>query len=163
MSQTFAGKHVAVTGASRGIGAAIVNAFAQEGASLSLLSRNRAALESQSQKALASGASKAHVFEMDVGVQSSVSQAFSEAQEALGPVDVLVNNAGAVESRPLARTSQGLWNTMMAVNLNGVFYCIDAVLSAMLERASGRIVNIASTAGLTGCLLYTSPSPRDTA
>lgn len=86
----------------------------------------------------------------DVGNEEQISAMLAAAREAHGPVDALIANAGAAESAPLAKTTLQIWNAMLAVNLTGVFLCARGVLPDMLERGSGRIVNMASTAGLKG-------------
>jgi NAD(P)-dependent dehydrogenase (short-subunit alcohol dehydrogenase family) len=87
---------------------------------------------------------------MDVGDAQSVAQGFTEARAALGPVTLLVNNAGQAESAPFGKTSHALWQRMLDVNLTGTFLCMQAALPDMLAARQGRIVNIASTAGQRG-------------
>jgi NAD(P)-dependent dehydrogenase (short-subunit alcohol dehydrogenase family) len=127
-----------VTGASRGIGAAIARRLAQDGHDVILMGRQLGPLQ-----ALAAEL-KGRAIACDVTELSSVAAAFAEA----GPLDILVNNAGAAESAPLARTSDELWQRMLAVNLTGTFLCSRAALSGM--KGWGRIVNVASTAGQRG-------------
>jgi 3-hydroxybutyrate dehydrogenase len=90
------------------------------------------------------------VVALDVTHPDSVDAAFAQAAQRFGPVDVLVNNAGQARAAPFAKTDIALWQSMLDVNLTGVFLCTRAVLPAMLERRYGRIVNIASTAGQIG-------------
>lgn len=142
----LAGKHAVVTGGGRGIGAAIAAELAQAGARLTLLGRNLASLEAKAQQLDA----PVHVETCDVTSPDEVQRAFGAAQEAMGPITILVNNAGQAESQPFARTDLGLWQRMLAVNLTGTFLCTQAALPGMLEAGWGRIVNIASTAGLKG-------------
>lgn len=87
---------------------------------------------------------------MDVSDSDSVRAAFTEARSRAGVIDILVNNAGQAESAPLARTDDALWRQMMDVNLSGSFFCMRAALPGMVDAGWGRIVNIASTAGLIG-------------
>lgn len=142
----LAGRHAVVTGAGRGIGAAIAQALAAQGASVSLMGRSPAPLQ-----ALAARMPGRHAaIAADVADEDSVRRAFAEARERLGPVTLLVNNAGQAESAPFGKTSMALWQQMLAVNLNGTFLCSQAALPDMLEAGWGRIVNVASTAGLTG-------------
>jgi NAD(P)-dependent dehydrogenase (short-subunit alcohol dehydrogenase family) len=149
-------RHALVTGASRGIGAAIARRLAGDGFRLSLLGRDRDALHAV-EATLAPGLHTVVV--ADVTDEAAVHAAVTEARTLLGPVAVLVNNAGAAESAPLARTSRALWDRMLAVNLTSAYLCSQAVLAdlrrAASERAShaargARIVNIASTAGQKG-------------
>jgi NAD(P)-dependent dehydrogenase (short-subunit alcohol dehydrogenase family) len=138
------GKHAVVTGGGRGIGAAIAAALAKQGATLTLMGRDQARLEARA-RALA-----ARWVTVDVADPESVTVAFSRAQAAAGPVHILVNNAGAAASAPFVRTDLALWTQMLGVNLTGTYLCCRQVLPGMLEHGYGRVVNIASIAGLTG-------------
>lgn len=148
-------RHVWITGAGRGIGAAIAHAFAHEGAALSLSGRNLQTLESQAAELRkAFPGVKLHLSVMDLSDPASVDAAHRANHAALGPVTVLVNNAGQALSQPFAKTDLQLWQQMLNVNLTGTYLCIQAALPDLLaESAKGhtaRIVNIASTAGLKG-------------
>ena len=143
---TLKGHHVVVTGAARGIGAEVAQTLAAEGARLTLLGRRGDALRSLVAELPGVGHG---VVVADVSEPSQVDAAFAEAA-ARGPVTVLVNNAGQAETAPFAKMSIELWQRMLAVNLTGTFLCTQAALPGMLEARWGRIVNIASTAGLTG-------------
>jgi NAD(P)-dependent dehydrogenase (short-subunit alcohol dehydrogenase family) len=148
-------RHVWVTGAGRGIGAAVAHAFAREGAALSLSGRNMQTLEAQAAELRkASPGVKLHLSAMDLSDPESVMAAHLSNQTALGPVTVLVNNAGQALSQPFVKTDLQLWQQMLSVNLTGTYLCIQAALPDLLaEGAKGqaaRIVNIASTAGLKG-------------
>jgi NAD(P)-dependent dehydrogenase (short-subunit alcohol dehydrogenase family) len=147
MSQ-LAGQHAVVTGGGRGIGAAIAQALAREGATVSVLGRDTARLAAQ--VAALGGDAKAHAVGVDVTDEASVRNAFAAVRERFGQVDVLVNNAGQAESALLAKTDLALWQRMLAVNLTGTFLCTREVIPEMRKRGSGRIVNVASTAGLLG-------------
>ncbi|GIW37965.1 MAG: 3-hydroxyacyl-CoA dehydrogenase [Meiothermus sp.] len=144
--QPLAGKHAVVTGGGRGIGAAIAAELAQAGARLTLMGRNRSGLEARAQQMNA----EVHIETCDVTNSEEVQRAFGAAQKALGPITILVNNAGQAESQPFSKTDLGLWQRMLSVNLTGTFLCTQAALPGMLEAGWGRIVNIASTAGLKG-------------
>jgi NAD(P)-dependent dehydrogenase (short-subunit alcohol dehydrogenase family) len=146
MTSSLHNEHVIITGAGRGIGAAIAHALAMNGAKISLLGRNRESLE----KVAAELGTATCVAVADVTVPASVRQAFASAKEQFGPVSILVNNAGQARSAPLHAGDDSLWNEMLAVNLGGVYQCIRCALPDMLQAGRGRIVNIASTAGLTG-------------
>jgi NAD(P)-dependent dehydrogenase (short-subunit alcohol dehydrogenase family) len=148
MSSPLAGKHAVVTGGGRGIGAAIAAALATQGATLTLMGRDQARLEAKARSLAVDGKVRAVV--VDVSEESSVTAAFSRATAEAGPVEILVNNAGVVETAPVARTDLALWTRMLAVNLTGTYLCCRQVIPGMLERDYGRVVNIASTAGLTG-------------
>jgi NAD(P)-dependent dehydrogenase (short-subunit alcohol dehydrogenase family) len=140
------GRHALVTGAARGIGAEVARALAHEGAQLTLLGRRRDALEALAREL----PTQAQAVVADVADAAAVNAAFETARARFGPVTILVNNAGAAESAPFAKTSLELWNRMLAVNLTGSFLCAQAALPQMLDARRGRIVNIASTAGLKG-------------
>jgi len=131
------GRHAVVTGGSRGIGLAIVERLAQEGARVSIVSRS-------SPRVAAFHAAA------DVCSESEVRAAFKACRDANGAIDILVNNAGIVESATLARTSAEMWDRIIATNLSGTFLCTREVFSEMTAAKWGRIVNVASTAGLAG-------------
>ena len=139
-------EHAVITGANRGIGAAIAHALAPTGAKISLFGRNREALE----KVAAELGTETSVAVTDVTDGASVQAAFAQAKAKFGPVTILVNNAGQARSAPLHVGDESLWNEMLAVNLGSVYRCIRCVLPDMLQAGRGRIINIASTAGLTG-------------
>jgi NAD(P)-dependent dehydrogenase (short-subunit alcohol dehydrogenase family) len=142
MDDTLNGKHAVVTGASRGIGLAVARALLAQGARVTLMARDAAALE-----AAAAGLGGATAWRtMDVTDPAAVAQAFAQA----GAVDILVNNAGQAASAPFGRTDDALWQRMLDVNLTGAYHCIQAALPGMVDAGWGRIVNVASTAGLTG-------------
>jgi NAD(P)-dependent dehydrogenase (short-subunit alcohol dehydrogenase family) len=176
---TLSGLHAVVTGGGSGIGEAIAAALLREGARVTVMGRSEARLL-QARERLAGRASTGsarpfdklrangesgvaaeensvraepvealpaiHVCAVDVTDPASVEQAF----ESAGPVDLLINNAGQVESQPFARTTLDHWNRLLQVNLTGTFLCTQQVLPGMTERGFGRIVNIASTAALKG-------------
>ena len=136
--------HALVTGGGRGIGRAIAAGFARSGATVTVLGRQRSALD----EAVAAG--DAHFADVaDVGEQASIGEAIAKAA-ARQPIDILVANAGIAESAPFAKSDAALFGRMIDVNLMGVVYSIQAVLPSMKERPYGRIVAVASTAGLKG-------------
>jgi NAD(P)-dependent dehydrogenase (short-subunit alcohol dehydrogenase family) len=145
MAGALDGRHAVVTGGGRGIGAAIATALSAEGARVTLMGRNEAQLKERAET-LPVG----HAVRCDVADQAGVAAAFAEATRAFGPVAILVNNAGAAESAPFVRTSLELFRRMLDVNLVGTFLCSRAALPDMLEAGFGRIVNVASIAGLKG-------------
>ncbi len=145
MTMTLKGKHAIVTGAGKGIGAAIVDVLAAQGARLTLMGRNLEPL-----LAKAESLPQAQAISVDVTDSGQLSTAFQAAREAFGPVDILVNNAGQAHTSPGHRMDDDNWHRMIAVNLDSVFYgCREALLD-MRKQGSGRIVNIASTAALKG-------------
>ncbi|MFH0128647.1 SDR family NAD(P)-dependent oxidoreductase [Variovorax sp. VaC1] len=146
-SNSLTGRHALVTGAARGIGAEIARTLAAEGAVLTLLGRDRDALQRVADSLAGSGHG---VVAADVANPEAVQSAFAQARAARGAIGVLVNNAGAAESAPFLKTSFELWQRMLSVNLTGSFLCAQAALPDMLDTGWGRIVNIASTAGQKG-------------
>jgi len=153
MAEGLKGRHALVTGGGRGIGLAIARALLSEGASVTLLGRDRGRLESA-----AAGLNGVVAIETaDVVEPKQVVAAFTAAAERAGAIDILVNNAGQAVSRPLVKTDPAFWHQLLGANLTGTFLCTQQVLPAMLERSYGRIINVASTAGLKGyayCTAY---------
>jgi NAD(P)-dependent dehydrogenase (short-subunit alcohol dehydrogenase family) len=144
------GAHAIVTGGGTGIGAAIARALAAEGAKLTLVGRRKEPLH---EVAAQTGAAVAPA---DVTDPGEVQKAFASAREANGPITILVNNAGAAESAPFRAITVEAWRRTMAVNLDALLHCCQAALPDLLDAASGRIVTVASTAGLKG-YTYTAP------
>lgn len=145
---TLRGAHALVSGGGRGIGAAIASALAAEGARLTLLGRDRAALAAHAAALPASA--EAFAVTADVADADQVGAAFARAAERHGGVAVLVNNAGVASSGPFAKLERAEWERILGVNLTGTYNCTRAALPAMLAAGAGRIVNVASTAGLVG-------------
>jgi len=136
--------HALVTGGGRGIGRAIASALVQSGASVTVIGRSRKTLD----EAVAAGA--AHFAAVaDVADQAAVSAAIAEAATRR-PIDILVANAGIAESAPFGKSEAALFRRMMDVNFMGVVHAVQAVLPSMKDRPYGRIVAVASTAGLKG-------------
>jgi NAD(P)-dependent dehydrogenase (short-subunit alcohol dehydrogenase family) len=148
MSGFLDGRHALVTGGGRGIGAAIATALAAEGALLTLVGRDRDVLERHA--ATLPETAEAYSVAGDVADETSVAAAFADARARHGEIGVLVNNAGIALSRPFAKLDPTTWAAVLATNLTGTFLCCREVVPAMLEAGNGRIVNIASTAGLAG-------------
>ena len=145
---TLRGRHAVVTGGGRGIGATIARALVEQGAAVTLMGRNAATLEDEAARLRPLG--KVHCQAVDIADAESTTTAFAAAAQALGPVTLLINNAGQAVSAPIGKTDLALWNRMLAVNLTGSYLAIHAVLPGMLEQGWGRIVNSASTAALKG-------------
>ena len=142
------GRHVFITGAAQGIGAAIAETLANQGAVLTLAGRRQAVLDTLAQRLQT--VTRCAVVTMDVSDADAVAKGFAQARAVLGPVNMLVNNAGQAESGPFGKTSPELWQRMLDVNLTGTFLCTQSALPDMLAARAGRIVNIASTAGQRG-------------
>jgi NAD(P)-dependent dehydrogenase (short-subunit alcohol dehydrogenase family) len=138
-------RHAVVTGGGRGIGAAISQVLVAAGMRVTLMGRDAATLEATRAMLGAHGA-----VTVDVTDEDSVAAAFTAAVAANGPIEVLVNNAGIADSAPLQRTTTEAWRRLLAVNLDGVFFCCREAIAGMRERKWGRIVNVASICGLRG-------------
>lgn len=149
-NRAFAGQHVLVTGASRGIGWAIAQAFAARGARLSLAGRDATLLEQRRATLNASAGPDHTAFSADLTDPEAAGSMVRHAVAAHGPVDILINNAGYGASQPFAKMTAEHWDQMLAVNLSSVFHVTSAAIGHMLPRKAGRIINVASTAGLTG-------------
>lgn len=143
----LAGRHALVTGASRGIGVAIARRLLNEGACVTLLGRQLASVRDVAEKL---SERDAHAVAADVSDGTQMQTAILDAANRFGAIDILVNNAGQAASAPVHRMEDALWHTMLSVNLTGTYNGIRHVLPSMLQRNFGRIVNIASVAGLKG-------------
>jgi NAD(P)-dependent dehydrogenase (short-subunit alcohol dehydrogenase family) len=141
----LAGHHALVTGGGTGIGAAIARALAAEGARLTLVGRRREKLEE-----VGCGDFDALVAPADVTDREQVFDAFATAREAQGPITILVNNAGGTASAAFAKVTPEQWRETMTVNLDALLHCCQAALPDLLQAEAGRIVTIASSAGLRG-------------
>jgi len=146
----LAGRHAVVTGASRGIGAAVAEALARDGAAVTLMGRDLRALGARASALAARHAVRALPVACDVADAGAVARAFDEARAALGEVQVLVANAGESASATLEATDGALWDRMLAVNLTGAFLCTQQVLPAMRAARDGRVVFVSSTSALKG-------------
>lgn len=146
-TKPLAGKHALVTGASRGIGAAIVRRLLAEGARVTLLGRQIAAVRELAEKL---SAQDTYAVAADVSDSSQMRAAIQDASNHFGPIDILVNNAGQAASAPVHKMEDAMWHTLLSVNLTGTYNGIRHVLPSMMQRDFGRIVNIASVAGLKG-------------
>jgi NAD(P)-dependent dehydrogenase (short-subunit alcohol dehydrogenase family) len=138
-----------VTGGGRGLGRAIARALGAEGLAVAVGARSRDQIDDAAAELRADGRAGLAV-PLDVTDAASVTAAVASVTTELGPIDVLVNNAGIAESAPFARTTREQWERHLHVNATGPFLVTQAVLAGMLERGWGRVVNIASMAGLHG-------------
>ncbi|KON81218.1 2-hydroxycyclohexanecarboxyl-CoA dehydrogenase [Azoarcus sp. PA01] len=138
-----------VTGGAGGIGSAICRRFGEEGAKVAVFDINREAAEAVAAEIRAQGGN-AQAFAVDLTNQESVISAVAAAEEALGPTDVLVNNAGWDKVGNFLSTEKPLWDKIVAINLYGALYMHHAVVKGMVERGAGRVVNVASDAGRGG-------------
>lgn len=148
MAPILDGKHAVVTGGARGIGYAVAQRLLGMGATVTLVGRNAPSL-------IRAAADLSHhgdvAYEVaDISRRGEVDAAFTQAKVRSGLIDILVNNAGQAISQPFDRTDADDWSQMIGVNLSGTFHCTQAALPDMLRGQWGRIVNVASTAGLVG-------------
>ena len=148
----LSGKHALVTGGGRGIGAAVATALCRAGAAVTLTGRALDQLEARVREL----GERSQSVVVDVTDPEAVAAGFDQARRAFGPVEILVNNAGAARSAPFHKTDEALWQAMLSVNLTGTYLCCRAALPGMLAAGFGRIVNVASTAGITGYAYVTA-------
>lgn len=149
-NRPLAGRHAAVTGGGRGLGVAIAAVLAARGASVSLLGRTAKTLDATAQRIAAEYGVKVGSAVADIADERSITDAIAACVAARGPVHVLVNNAGIAPSAPFLKSDARLWREVLDVDLMGAVYATRAVLPGMLAAGWGRVVNVASTAGLTG-------------
>jgi NAD(P)-dependent dehydrogenase (short-subunit alcohol dehydrogenase family) len=145
------GRHALVTGGGTGIGAAVATTLARAGAAVTICGRRLEPLQ-----ATAAGDANIRAVTTDVTREKSVSKLYDDAETAGEPFDIVVANAGIADSAPAAKTSLEVWNRTIEVNLTGAFLTVKPALAAMRARGWGRIVFIASTAGLKG-YAYVAP------
>lgn len=145
----LAGKVSLVTGASRGIGRAIARELAAQGATVVLGARDAAKLEEAVAEIKAAGG-QAEALALDIADRASIDAAFAKILQSHGRLDHLVNNAGITRDNLVLRMKPDDWEQVLATNLGGAFYCVQAALKPMLKQRSGRIVNVTSVVGLTG-------------
>ena len=145
-SHLLSGRHAIITGAGRGIGKAIATELAAHGATLTLVGRT----ERELALAVSATATATDHRVLDVTDDTQIETVFANIITQHGTPAILVNNAGGTCSAPFTRLNRQIWNDTLALNLTSVYACTRAVLPAMLEARHGRIVNLASTAGLTG-------------
>jgi meso-butanediol dehydrogenase / (S,S)-butanediol dehydrogenase / diacetyl reductase len=145
----FEGRVALVTGGGRGIGRAIALALARCGADVALVARTRGELEAVAH-AIATLGRRTVALEADLAVRSQPAAQAARAAEALGPIDLLVNDAGVDASGPVQRIDDSTWDRVMAVNVTAPFLLVRACLPSMYARGYGRILNVASVAGKIG-------------
>lgn len=145
----FKGKNVMITGATRGIGLALAEAFAAAGANLAVCGTNEEALKSAAEK-LAGFGVKVYTQKVNVSRAEDCDAFVANAVKELGSLDVLVNNAGITKDNLTVRMSEQDWDDVIAVNLKGTFLMSKAALKVMFKKRSGNIVNISSVVGEMG-------------
>lgn len=149
MMQRFEGKTVIVTGGGGGIGGSTCRRLAKEGARVAVLDLNAEAAERAAAAIRAEGG-QAAALQCDITDRASVDAAVGATETQLGPIDVLVNNAGWDVFKPFIKTEPAQWDKLIAINLTGALHMHHAVLPVMVARKAGRIVNIASDAARIG-------------
>lgn len=147
--QGIQGKTIVVTGGGGGIGSAVCRRFAAEGATVAVFDRDLAAAERVA-AAVREAGGRALAFGCDITDRHAVDAAVLATETTLGPIDVLVNNAGWDVFKPFAKTTPEQWEQLIAINLTGALHMHHAVLPGMAERQRGRIVNVASDAARVG-------------
>ena len=139
-------QHALVTGAGHGIGEAITRELLAQGARVTVLGRRMEPLQSLVNEF----SGRVQAVQADVSDEQQVQSAFALAVSTFGAIGILVNNAGQAASTPFMKMDLATWNAMLGVNLTGTMLCIQQVVPGMLELGAGRIVNVASTAGMRG-------------
>ena len=145
MGKALDGRHALITGGGSGIGAATARALTGAGASVTVLGRRREPLEQVVAESAAMGFVQA-----DVCDQQALASAFAEAKSSLGPIELLVVNAGIAESSPFHKMSRESWDRIVATNLTAAFDCARAGIGDLLKSENGRLVFVASVASLRG-------------
>jgi 2-hydroxycyclohexanecarboxyl-CoA dehydrogenase len=145
----FTGKVVVVTGGGGGIGGATCRRFGAEGARVAVLDQNLETAQATAAAVREAGGTAA-AFRCDITDRASVDAAIAGVRTELGPIDVLVNNAGWDIFKPFTKTEPAHWDRLIAINLTGALHMHHAVLPGMVERRSGRIVNVSSDAARVG-------------
>jgi 3-hydroxybutyrate dehydrogenase len=142
------GRSAVITGGGRGVGAAVAQRLASAGAAVLVAARTASEVEQVAARLRDEGHT-AHATLCDVADESSVEGLAATARDRLGHVDILINNAGIASAAPIHRTTLDVWTRMLTVNATGAFLCLRAFLPGMIERGWGRVVNVASVAGLS--------------
>ncbi|MEZ4829737.1 MAG: 3-oxoacyl-[acyl-carrier-protein] reductase [Bacteroidia bacterium] len=144
------GKTALITGATRGIGKAIAEEFARQGADVAFTYRASAEKARELEESLAQHGGKVLSFQADAADAEVIQKVVDEIFEKFGQLDVVVNNAGITQDNLLLRMSEDQWNNVITTNLNSVFYITKAALRSMLRKRSGSFINISSVVGLQG-------------
>lgn len=142
-------KTAIITGAAQGIGKAIADKLSHYGAKVVVTDINITDAQKTVDEILSKGG-EAIAIKVDVTNQSEINEMVKQVQEQFSTIDILVNNAGITRDRPFIRMDETDWDTVLNINLKGVFNCIKAVSRIMLKQRSGKIINISSVIGLIG-------------
>jgi NAD(P)-dependent dehydrogenase (short-subunit alcohol dehydrogenase family) len=143
-------KVIFITGASRGIGAAIAKSFIGMDCCVAIGYYSNRALAEQVAFEVNAANAKAECFQIDISNQESILQAFEDVNAKWGPVDILVNNAAIAQEKPFLSISENDWDAMLSTNLKGPFLASQTVLPNMMAKKWGRIINIVSIGGQWG-------------
>jgi 3-oxoacyl-[acyl-carrier protein] reductase len=146
----LAGRVAIVTGGSRGIGRAIAETLAGRGAAIAIAYKERDAAAQEVVAAVQAQGVKALAMRCDVGDETQVEQFFAAVTRQLGPVDILINNAGIVRDGLFLLMDRSQWDPVLRVNLDGVYLCTRAAIRGMMLRGWGRIINITSPSAFSG-------------
>ena len=150
VEQYLAGRVAIVTGGSRGIGRAIAESLARRGASIAIAYRERDDAARATVEVLQAIGVKAMAKRCDVADERQVEQLFAAVAHELGPVDILINNAGIVRDGLFLLMDRSVWDPVLRVNLDGVYHCMRAAVRGMMLRGWGRIINITSPSAYAG-------------
>jgi NAD(P)-dependent dehydrogenase (short-subunit alcohol dehydrogenase family) len=143
------GEVAVITGGGRGIGRAIAFALADEGAKIAVAARSATEIEAVAGR-INAGGGLAVAIRADLTVEEDVKRIIHEAEATLGQIDILINNAAVLKLAPVSESTTEMWDELMSVNIRSVFIACREVLPGMMERRSGRIINVGSTAGRRG-------------
>ena len=146
----FSGRVALVTGGSRGIGRAIVEALAQGGAQVALASRSLEQSQATAQEITAQSGARIQGYAVDVADPAQTKTLIEQVLADFGRLDILVNNAGTTRDNLILRMDEQDWDIVLDTNLKGTFNCCKAAIRSMLKQRYGRIVNISSVSGLAG-------------
>ena len=144
------GKIAIVTGGSQGIGAAMAEGLAREGATVAVVNRSHPDRAAAVIKAIEKSGGKAAAFQADCSRVADIEKAVGEIVKRFGGVDILVNNAGVFRPMPIEDTSEAVWDEQVDLNLKGAFFFVRAVLPQLRKRGGGKIINVSSIAGEAG-------------
>ena len=149
-SNPLKGHHALITGGSRGIGAAISNALARLGADISLVARDKEALQMQGEYLKSEFEANISLASADITIEKEIVRSFKASVNTNGPINILINNAGIGKSMPFHKMDLDFWRKTLDLNLTGTFLCTQQVYQSMRDQGYGRIINISSTVGLRG-------------
>lgn len=150
VEQYLAGRVAIVTGGSRGIGRAIAESLARRGAAIAIAYRERDDAAQATMEAVQAIGVKVMAKRCDVGDADQVAELFAAVTHELGPVDILINNAGIVRDGLFLLMDRSQWDPVLRVNLDGVYHCMRAAVRGMMLRGWGRIINITSPSAYAG-------------